>query len=157
MRTARLDHNPLAGTPPVPMGTCVSQPFHVTTGRVRHPVEENAASAPPLPINVDWRLVLARLAMTDPEVARETGRDRTMVSRWRRGIYSPPPDARRELERLWVRLVGGPLPGQSAPGSRGAAIPAIPPRKAGRPSKAARLAIEKRAEILPRVAEPEDA
>jgi hypothetical protein len=158
MRTARLDHNPLAGTPPVPMGSCVPQPFHVTTGNVRHPATERPGDTAPLPINVDWRLVLHRLGMTDTEVGAAVGRSRPQVGKWRRGTYAPPVDAKRELERLWNELIGGPLPGQHSPGATAAAIGASVPRKPGRPSKAAVAErIAARRAVVHRVAEPEGA
>ncbi len=157
MRTAGLDFDPMARPAPVSMGSNVRQPFHVTTGNVRHPATERPGDTAPLPINVDWRLVLHRLGMTDTEVGAAVGRSRPQVGKWRRGTYAPPVDAKRELERLWSRLVGGPLPGQTSPGSTGDAIPTIAHRRPGRPSKAARLESEKRAEILHRVAEPEGA
>lgn len=156
MRTAGLDFDPMARPAPVSMGSNVMQPFHVATGNVRHPAAERPGNAPPMPINVDWRLVLHRLGMTDEEVGDIVGRHRTMVGKWRRGTYAPPVDAKRELERLWNELVGGPLPGQHSPGSTAAAISAMAPRKPGRPSKAeveARIAA--RRAVVHRVAEPE--
>jgi len=156
MRTAGLDFDPMARPAPVSMGSNVMQPFHVTTGNVRHPATERPGNAAPLPINVDWRLVLHRLGMTDTEVGAAVGRSRPQVGKWRRGTYAPPVDAQRELERLWTELIGGPLPGQHSPGATAAAIGASVPRKPGRPSKAeveARIAA--RRAVVHRVAEPE--
>ena len=136
MRTAGLDFDPMARPAPVTMTSPVPQPFYVTTGRTRHPAEEPTSETPKLPINVDWRLVLQRLPMTDEEIGAATGRGRRQAGKWRRGVCAPPADATHELALLWGRRVGGPLPGQWSPGSSGAAIPAVTPKKRGRPSKA---------------------
>lgn len=135
-RMARLEHNPMAGIPPVPLASHVPQPFHVTAGRVRHPSSERSESAAPMPTNCDWRLVLERIGMTDVEIGKCVRRDRTTIRAWRRGTCSPPAEAKGELERLWKSRVGGPLPAQHSPGSTAGAIPTIAPRKHGRPTKA---------------------
>ena len=112
MRTARLDHDPLAGIVPLCMVSSVPQPFHAIKGEVRHPIRETPEKQRPkyATIVADWVAVLNALG-TNLEVSRWLSCDRKSVLNWRTGKYAPDPELAHALVALYRKRFRGPVPG----------------------------------------------
>lgn len=114
MRTARLDHDPLARPAPITLGW-------VPRPQVAKP--DNNAPATRLLLDgcgqaktakANWsevvRRIVQRSGMSQAAIARYCGVNATTSSKWTVGKTIPGPLSAQKLTELWAKHVGGSLP-----------------------------------------------
>ena len=109
-RTARLDHDPMAGAVAITMASSVSNPVHLMTGEVPHLARAEGVVRPE---DADVALMVIRLKRMMPtsRIAIACGASKASVVRWLANEKRPTDEQMSELSAIYLARIGA-VPGR---------------------------------------------